>query len=144
MRLKIVILTFVISFQLSAQQNQDIWFTDVNTVQSYAMDNDLSILMVFSGSDWCRPCIKFKKDILENNRFREETGDKIAVLLLDFPSKKKNQLDPELLKHNEALAERYNSSGVFPRILLFNEDMSDFTELKYKGQTADEFIKLIN
>ena len=34
------------------------------------------ILMIFSGSDWCRPCIRLKTSILDNKKFQDWANDK--------------------------------------------------------------------
>ena len=99
--------------------------------------------MVFGGSDWCRPCIQFKKEILDASSFRENTNGKVAVLYLDFPSKKKNRLSKEATKHNEALAAKYNTSGTFPKIILMNKAMVKIREISYEGQSSSDFITLL-
>lgn len=116
------------------------WFTDKDEAIEFATANKAQILMVFSGSDWCRPCMKFKKDILENQAFAEFGSDRLAVLYLDFPAKKKNKLSEKQTVHNEALAEKFNKSGLFPNVLLVNNEFEILSRLTYEGQDADYFI----
>ena len=143
--MKYIFLTvFTISFlSINAQTQQENWFTNQAQVMAYAAEHDDNILMVFAGSDWCRPCIKFKKDILETEDFKTFSEGNIVVLYLDFPSKKKNKLSKEATQHNEALAEKYNQSGVFPKIVLLDKDMNKIKDLNYEGQSSEEFISLI-
>lgn len=135
---------FTISYlSIHAQAQKVAWFTDRSEAKSYATDNDDNILMVFAGSDWCRPCIKLKKDILESTEFNSYSKDRIVVLYLDFPSKKNNRLSKEATAHNEELAEKYNQSGVFPKIILLDKDMNKIKELKYEGQSTQDFISML-
>jgi thioredoxin-related protein len=97
--------------------------------------------MVFSGSDWCAPCIKLKKKILTTDEFQKFENDNLVVLYLDFPQRKKNRLSQESTKHNEALADQYNRSGVFPNILLMDSEGKILKNLKYEGQSPTDFIK---
>lgn len=88
-----------------------------------ATENKELILLNFSGSDWCIPCIKLHKNIIETEDFKKlETENIIVYINADFPRNKKNQLSPELKKENTSLADQYNSKGLFPYTLLLNSE----------------------
>ena len=89
---------------------------------------------------YCKPCIQFKKDILQSAEFVERLGDGLVILYLDFPSRRKNKLSKEQTAHNEALAERFNKSGVFPKLVLVDAEKNILSTLKFKGQTALDFV----
>lgn len=137
------ILFTITCFSINAQNLQEGWFTNQSEAVAYADEHDDNILMVFAGSDWCRPCIQFKKDILEATDFKEYADGNIVILYLDFPSKKKNKLSKEATKHNEALAEKYNQSGSFPKIVLLDKDMNKIKELNYEGQSSMDFVTMM-
>lgn len=87
-----------------------------------AANNEL-ILLNFSGSDWCIPCIKLHKNIIETADFKNlESGNVIVYLNADFPRNKKNQLSADLKKENALLADQYNPKGLFPYTILLNAD----------------------
>ncbi len=137
----VIIIYFLCSGLLSAQEQ----ITFIHEAQDHAKQNNLKILMVFSGSDWCKPCIQFKKDILNSERFKEYKQNRILELSLDFPYKKKNALSQEQLKHNERLADQFNPDGTFPRIVLLNSEVEQIGDLKYrKGMSTTEFIEDIS
>lgn len=100
------------------------------------------VLLVFSGSDWCAPCIRFEKKILSENAFQAYAKDHLVILKADFPQRKK--LSEELRRQNDALAEQYNPNGLFPHLVLLTPDQSSATTLMYSNQTSDEFISEIN
>ncbi|KFF12754.1 thioredoxin family protein [Chryseobacterium soli] len=86
-------------------------------------ENKELILLNFSGSDWCIPCIKLHKNIIETDEFKKlETENVIVYINADFPRNKKNQLSPELKKENASLADKYNQKGLFPYTLLLNSE----------------------
>ena len=88
-----------------------------------AMENKELILLSFSGSDWCIPCIKLHKNIIETEDFSKLRSDKIIVYInADFPRNKKNQLSSDIKKENASLADQYNPKGLFPYTLLLNSD----------------------
>jgi thiol-disulfide isomerase/thioredoxin len=74
------------------------------------------LLLVFSGSDWCVPCIRFQNTILNDAAFQSFAARQLVILKTDFPQRK--QLSKELTEQNERLAEKYNPDGAFPQLVL--------------------------
>ena len=132
-----------LGMNLFAQKENLAWFTDLTEAKTYATKNQADIMMVFAGSDWCKPCIQFKKDILLSEDFSKYAEGKMAVLYLDFPARKKNRLSEEQTVHNEALAEKYNRSGVFPKILVVDADENIISSPEFKGQPAGKFVRTL-
>jgi thioredoxin-related protein len=132
----IIAFTFVIN---------PIWQTDFDRAQQEARQSHKFILLNFSGSDWCAPCIKLKHDVFEQEAFLDYANDNLVLVKADFPRLKKNQPDAHQKARNEKLAERYNASGKFPWTLLLNEEGKVLkTWDGYSGATPQEFIKEID
>lgn len=115
------------------------WFTNIEKAKSIATKNGQNILMVFAGSDWCKPRIQFKKDILQNSVFSNQKGKELVILYLDFPARKKNKLPKEQTKHNETLADQYNRSGTFPKIILLDAQGEKLITIAFEGQSVEAF-----
>lgn len=115
--MKAIIFGFV-CFILAAVQ----WHTNFEEAKQVAGREHKFILLNFSGSDWCGPCIKMKKEVFESEEFLSLAQEKLVLIRADFPRQKKNQLSPEQKTHNEALAEKYNPGGKFPFTLLLDEN----------------------
>ena len=98
------------------------WLNDFDQAKEQAKDNNKMILLNFSGSDWCAPCIKMKKEIFETEQFQEFADANLVLVRADFPRTKKNQLDARQREHNERLAEQYNPNGQFPLTLLLDSN----------------------
>lgn len=81
------------------------------------------ILLNFSGSDWCIPCIRMEKEYFSNDAFKKMADSQLIIIHADFPRKKKNLSPPDVIKENEALAERFNKQGSFPFTLLLDGDL---------------------
>lgn len=97
------------------------WMTDFNSAREKAGREHKTILLNFSGSDWCGPCIKMKREIFETEIFETYAADNLVLVRADFPRLKKNRLTESLRVHNEELAEKYNPQGEFPLTLLLDE-----------------------
>lgn len=97
-----------------------IWQTDFEKAKKTAAEKHQLILLNFSGSDWCIPCIRMRKEIFDSPAFMAMADTALVLVNADFPRKKKNQPSPEQKKQNEALAEKYNPEGKFPYTVLLD------------------------
>jgi len=98
------------------------WMGNFTEAQKQAKATHKQILINFSGSDWCGPCIRLRKEILESESFEEYAASNLLLVRADFPRQKKNQLSKEQIKLNESLAEVYNKDGKFPFTVLVDEN----------------------
>lgn len=98
------------------------WEPSFENAKKTAKTDHKLILLNFSGSDWCGPCIVTRKDYLESDVFTKMAEENLVLVNADFPRKKKNMGSPEQIKRNEALAEQYNKKGDFPLTLLLNAE----------------------
>lgn len=99
------------------------------------------VLLYFSGSDWCAPCIRFKKNYIEKAEFSEFAKYNLIVYNADFPRYKMNQLNKKVVEFNEVLAEKYNKNGTFPKIILMDMTGVVLKEwLALPTQPLEEFI----
>jgi len=97
------------------------WTGNFDVALKQAQKTHQQILINFSGSDWCGPCIRLRKEILETEAFEKYAAEHLVLVRADFPRQKKNRLSAEQTKLNEALAERYNPEGKFPFTVLADE-----------------------
>src|SRR5436190_19443015 len=109
------VISYIMSFLLFASVT---WLTDFEQAKEQANEKDQLILINFSGSDWCAPCIKMKKEIFDTPQFQEFASTNLVLVKADFPRLKKNQLEAKQKEHNEKLAEHFNPNGKFPLTLL--------------------------
>jgi thioredoxin-related protein len=102
--------------------NGSLWANNFEQTKKQAQKENKLILLNFSGSDWCGPCIRMHKEILENEVFQQYANVHLIYVNADFPRLKKHQLTQELQKENDELAEKYNPTGNFPYILLLDSN----------------------
>ena len=120
------------------------WKTSFKEAKVQATAENKNILLVFSGSDWCAPCIKLDKTIWQSEEFKNESAQKWVIYKADFPKKKANLLPAELTESNKKLAEQYNKAGNFPLVLLLNPAGSVLGISGYKNMSPQEYIQLIH
>ncbi len=120
------------------------WSGNFDEARQQARQTHKMILVNFSGSDWCGPCIRLRKEILETTEFDTYAQDHLVLVRADFPRQKKNQLSKEQVKRNEALADKYNADGKFPFTLLLDENGNVLkTWDGYPNETTAQFIAQI-
>ena len=120
------------------------WLTDLNKAEQIAKTEHKLILLNFSGSDWCIPCMKLRADIFNSDAFTQYANNNLILVNADFPRKKKDQLSKEQQKENDELAAKYNPDGRFPFTILLD---SNGNKLKvwdgYYSQGAGNFVSEI-
>lgn len=120
------------------------WQPDFETAKKIARETHKLILLNFSGSDWCGPCMRLRKEIFESSVFSKMSDTTLVMVNADFPRNKKNQLDEQVRKQNEALADTYNPNGKFPFTLLLEANGKVITSWDgLPGENAIQFAERI-
>lgn len=138
---KIIILLLLFTGTIGYSQN---WNSSFDEAQKKAVTENRNILLVFSGSDWCAPCIKLDKTIWKSEEFKKEATENWILYKADFPKKKANLLSLELTAENKKIAERYNKEGNFPLVLLLDPSGKVLGITGYKNVTPQEYIQIIH
>ena len=118
-----------------------VWLTNFNDAKVEASKNNKLILVNFSGSDWCLPCMRLKNLIFDSEDFSGYANDNLVLVNADFPREKKHKLLPEQKQLNEALADKFDPDGKFPYTLLMTSDGKVIKQ--WDGQpddTAKQFV----
>ncbi len=97
------------------------WYHNLTEAQTIARREHKYILLNFSGSDWCGPCIRMKNEIFDSDAFKKMADTELVLVNADFPRNKKNQPTKEQQQINDATADKYNPLGKFPFTLLLDE-----------------------
>jgi thioredoxin-related protein len=117
------------------------WVTNIEEAKKQATEQNKHILLVFSGSDWCGPCIKLDKNIWQSEAFKKDAKKNWILVKADFPKKKANQLSPELTESNNKLAEKYNRDGNFPFVVILDKTGKVLGMTAYKSVDAEQYIE---
>jgi thioredoxin-related protein len=137
----LIFFLFLIATSFGYSQN---WNTNFEDVKVKAEKENKNILLVFSGSDWCGPCIKLDKAVWKSPEFQVEADKSWVIYKADFPKKKANQLSSEMIKSNNKLAEEYNKNGSFPLVVLLDKKGKVIGMTGFKNVSAPDYIKLIH
>jgi thioredoxin-related protein len=119
------------------------WESDYSGAVEKAKAENKKVLLDFTGSDWCGPCIEFNKRVFSRPEFRTYADKNLVVVEIDYPQRKKQSL--ELKKQNEKLGREYGlDEKGFPTIVLLDSNgkvMREFTG--YNGEEVADVIAWI-
>ncbi len=102
------------------------WMTDLSKAQAKAKAEKKLVLMDFTGSDWCPPCMKLKSEVFATTEFADYAKKNLVLVELDFPRKK--QQSAEQKQANQALASKYKVEA-YPTIIVLNAEGKKIDEL---------------
>jgi thioredoxin-related protein len=119
------------------------WQTDYAKALALAKSQNKRVLLDFTGSDWCGPCIELRKRVLSRPDFSAYADKNLVLVEIDYPQRKKQS--EELKKQNEKLSTQYGiDEKGFPTIMLLDPSgkvLREFTG--YDGDTTAGFIAWI-
>ena len=98
------------------------WLADLDAAQAQAKATNRPIVAVFSGSDWCKPCIMYEQEVFSQPEFEAYAKDRLVLAHFDFPRQKKNQPTAAQVKLNETAAAQLNREGDFPLAVVISPE----------------------
>lgn len=96
--------------------------SDLAAAQAQAKATGRPIVAVFSGSDWCAPCVQYEREVFAQPAFVAYAKNRLVLAHFDFPQKPQNQPAPEQIKRNEAAKAQLNREGDFPLAVVVGPD----------------------
>jgi thioredoxin-related protein len=118
--------------------DDSLWLTDFEKAQAQAKAEKKLLLVDFTGSDWCPPCMRLKQEVFDGAKFKAEAPKQFVLVELDFPNSKEQ---PEELKlQNRLLQRRYSITG-FPSVLIMDPAGNKITKTGYRPGGDEEYVK---
>ncbi|WP_299438998.1 thioredoxin family protein [uncultured Aquimarina sp.] len=114
----VLFLSLIVTTVVFSQKRELYWLTDFETAKEISKEAEKPILMYFTGSDWCAPCIMLQEDFFATERFKK-LSQRLILLKVDIP-RRMDIISEEQLKANKKLLSKYNKKGGFPNIIALN------------------------
>lgn len=122
----------------------DDWLHNYEEAVKIAKQDNKKIVLYFSGSDWCRPCILLKKKVFETEEFKKYANEHLVMVQFDFPAREQNKLSEEQTVYNENMADRFNQDGDFPKVVLLTSDEKTIANfVGYGNESVADYITKI-
>jgi thiol:disulfide interchange protein len=112
------------------------WSPNLEKALAQAKKEKKMLLVEFTGSDWCPPCMMMRKNVFSKPEFVKEASKKYVLVELDFPKG-----DKALADKNQPLADKYKIEG-FPTVILMHPDGKEFERFfASKYPESPDFLK---
>ena len=116
------------------------WQSNLENAIAQAKKENKAVLVNFTGSDWCKWCIKLNNEVFSQDEFEKYANDNLVLVMLDFP--RSIQQTQETKVYTNSLAQQYGIRG-FPTILVFNSDGKLVAKTGYQPGGAGNYVSHI-
>lgn len=116
------------------------WNGNLEKAIELAKKENKAVLVNFTGSDWCKWCIKLSDEVFKQKEFEEYAKNNLVLVILDFP--RSIQQSQEIKEYNNKLAQKYGIQG-FPTILLINGNGQLVAQTGYQPGGAAKYVEHI-
>ncbi len=124
--MKKIVLSFLLPFALlvagcknaGASDNLE-WETNLETALKKAQSENKSVLVNFTGSDWCIWCQRLNNEVFSQKEFEKFAEENLILVKIDFPKNIEQTMETKM--YNNQLAQRFGVEG-FPTIFLLNKN----------------------
>lgn len=114
------------------------WYIDAEKAMAAAKKENKSVIMNFTGSDWCGWCIKLEGEVFSKREFHKEALKEFVFLKLDFPSDKSKQTPAEI-EQNDKFKGKFGVSG-FPSIYICDTQGRPFAKTGYQAGGPKKYL----
>lgn len=128
----LLVLSLLTAQSASAQVPPTVWNTNLAAALQAAKADNKPVLAVFSGSDWCKPCIMLKQEVFDQPEFEEYARTRFVLARFDFPRNKKHKLPADQTTQSEQAAAQLNQEGVFPLVVLLSPEGKVLAKTGYR------------
>ncbi|MCX8104376.1 MAG: thioredoxin family protein [Ignavibacterium album] len=101
-----------------ASDNLD-WETNLETALQKAQKENKTVLVNFTGSDWCIWCQRLSNEVFSQSEFEKFAKENLVLVKIDFPKNIEQSMETKF--YNNQLAQRFGIEG-FPTIILLNKN----------------------
>ncbi len=133
------ILSLAILTLLAIQVTAAEWMTDLDKAKAIAKKENKLVFIDFTGSDWCPPCIKLKKDVLSTAEFAKYAKEKFVLVELDYPRSKEQSV--ELKAANRELQQQFKIKGFPTVVILDGEGKEVLRKVGFGGEDIAGYLK---
>ena len=119
------------------------WVTDYDAALEQAAKEKKTVLVLFTGSDWCGWCQKLRKDTLDQSAFKKFAANNLILVYMDMP---RNQAPADRAKV-QALSRKLKAGGGVPCTVIVGSDgtvkgkIVGYRPLKKYMPELEQFVK---
>lgn len=136
MKSRIIVFLIFVSVYLFAQKVE--FITDWESAKNKAALENKNILVVLTGSEWCKPCKKMDRRLFSNPEFNTYTSANLIIFLVDLP--KELVVNSIVYQQFMEFKEKYQTSALSSLVLTDTEG-ARIKVLKGKMHQSESVLK---
>lgn len=114
-----ILILFAVTLALPASAAEG-WLTEIAEAKTKAQKENKDILIKFTGSDWCPPCMMMEKKVFSKKAFNKGAEKNYVLVIIDTPNS-----DPELKTKNQKVMQEWKVRGV-PTVVLTDAEGKEY------------------
>lgn len=127
---------------LSAQDSDHhgAWIPDYDKAVAQAKAEKKDLLVEFTGSDWCQPCMRLYREVFGHEEFQTAASKKYVLCALDFPRGEDAQKRVPNKERNEAVRKLFQVQG-YPTVLLVSPEGDIFARTGFRPGGVELYLE---
>lgn len=120
-----------------------IWHPDLAPAQALAAEQGQDLLVMFTGSDWCKWCIQLDREVFSRASFKEYAAEHFVLVALDFPDQRGEvirNMRAALVEANWKHKQHFGVEG-FPTVLLMTPEGEVWGRTGYRKGGAEAYVQ---
>ena len=128
---KTLTLLFITISSIVYTQNENAlkWETKLDQAINKAVSENKTMMLFFTGSDWCGWCMRLQKEVFVKPEFKNWADKNVVLVELDFP--RRTAQDPKISQQNRELAQMFQVRG-YPTVWFVEPEISDSNQINLK------------
>ncbi len=135
-----LLVTAILAGLTSIAAASEAWLTNFDEAKKLAKKENKPILMNFTGSDWCPPCMRLDRAVFSNPKF-EAVAKKYVLMKVDFPRRKKLPFFEQA--QNQKLQEEFGIQG-YPTVFVLNPEATKAAQVNFGSLELEAFEKALS
>lgn len=115
------------------------WSTNFEEALSEAKISGKFMMIYFTGSDWCPPCIALNREVLSKKAFHDFAKEHLVLIKVDDPEG--YTLEESVRLQNERLNVNYRVFFRYPTVVLADSEGIEVARTSYRTGGAAQYVQ---
>lgn len=136
--MKVNFLTLITLFFLNLSFAQITKYDDWDIAKQQSELKGKNILIILTGAEWCKPCVKMEKNVIENEQFIEYANRNLVILEINIP--RNQNYNSKIMKDYVYFKDKY-STNALPVMILVDKNGTEKISLSDNLNSLEKVLE---
>lgn len=136
--MKVNFLTLITLFFLNLSFAQITKYDDWDIAKQQSELKGKNILIILTGAEWCKPCVKMEKNVIENEQFIEYANQNLVILEINIP--RNQNYNSKIMKDYVYYKNKY-STNALPIMILVDKNGTEKIRLSDNLNSLEKVLE---